>query len=1355
MERHVRVYGGRVLVCVVLLTGCVIDAEAAPTANNQSASAAQGDLRRALPGLSANSSGTGYKYTILSLPGHGTLEYRDAAGVWHAYAAGTPVTQENKGWQCYFTPTTGYAGTDSFTWKIADPAGAGSGIATYSLTVAANTAPVANNSSISTVQDPPYRVTASLSYTDPDSGQPFSFTLLSGPAHGKLEWYNQDTALYNNVVIGTPVCSPLKPYDASGWRYTPAAGYSGPDSFTWKMGDGIAQSGVATVSIAVIANNPPVACDQKAVVIRNDTNSFRAFFTDADSGQTWTASIVGQPAHGTVTASGYSFTYVSSGTYTGTDSFTWKVSDGIASSGTATCRLFVRNVADRSGLVVLIVVKDTLLPEISTEVNRLKADIQHDGYTAKIVTFNGTTAKGLWDLLKAEYDTAGQFMSGAILIGNLPFYVYPGGAAGEKQDWIFWNMQKYSVVMADQTDARHIWVSRFFARDQSGGEMMAGSEPALIKRALQANHDYRTGASRLPLTAWRYDAIGSYETTAPQYLDLFPEAKVPASVLDAYRRGGALLDEDSHGNTGATYYDGNVTEYTLHDGGVQLRFALCSSCYVGRFGGVVNNQIYTRGGGNIFSVAGTCVEVQNTFSLVGKMIPNPTPFRARLAAGETWGDTIATRWRDAANNLSDYSHSAAFHGDLSVKAKVAPANQMPVISSISVDKASGVAPLTATITAAASDPDGTIAKYEWFLRGFDYGRNEPDYAGTSGSLTHTYTLAHRYPVRVHVVDNYKAWAYATKDVAVAPDPAQPIRVNCGRNLTYFTPSADYTDAAGDVWMHDQYFASGTWGFDAGNEGYVNAAVANTADDAIYQRFRSAASFAYRVPVANGTYWLNLYFADMQSSAAGQRVMDVDAEGVAMLTGLDVFGQMGGKAAAVVPLCVSVADGELTFTVRKNSSCANDVFLNCFEILPYSGGNRPPVAQSKSVSTSRNIAVPVTLVATDADGDSMTYSVVSQPQHGTLSGIAPNLTYTPVNNYVGADSFGFRANDGKSDGNVAVVSIAVCGLAAQWKLDETGGVVVSDATGNGHSGTLSNGVAWTSGGKFDGAAQFAAANDAIMLSQVLPLAADWTISAWFTAPLPATASWHTLMRGSGSSGDHLVILDSNLNLGMYDNLTAGQFRSSGYNMGGLSTGWHHLAAVGSGATTKFYVDGALVGTSDRKGGTDVYCVGNYQGGGQRFADRLDDVRVYVGALTAQEIVALANGTAAVNPDINANGIPDNWEIQNFGSTNAVNGRPQDDWDGDGMCNLAEYVSGTSPTNPVSRLQCSVFGVQGGGCGLSFGTVTGRLYSVKCIDDLLATNWVVLTNNVPGTGGQVQISDPSRPGRRFYRVGVKMP
>jgi hypothetical protein len=88
------------------------------------------------------------------------------------------------------------------------------------------------------------------------------------------------------------------------------------------------------------------------------------------------------------------------------------------------------------------------------------------------------------------------------------------------------------------------------------------------------------------------------------------------------------------------------------------------------------------------------------------------------------------------------------------------------------------------------------------------------------------------------------------------------------------------------------------------------------------------------------------------------------------------------------------------------------------------GNFPPVAINQQVTTSKNIAKAITLTASDPNNDPLTYSIVTQPAHGTLTGTAPNLNYNPDTDYVGADSFTFKANDGIVDSNIATVSITV-------------------------------------------------------------------------------------------------------------------------------------------------------------------------------------------------------------------------------------------------------------------------------------------------------------------------------------------
>jgi hypothetical protein len=88
------------------------------------------------------------------------------------------------------------------------------------------------------------------------------------------------------------------------------------------------------------------------------------------------------------------------------------------------------------------------------------------------------------------------------------------------------------------------------------------------------------------------------------------------------------------------------------------------------------------------------------------------------------------------------------------------------------------------------------------------------------------------------------------------------------------------------------------------------------------------------------------------------------------------------------------------------------------------GNTPPVADDQSVDVEVNTAVPITLTASDADGDTLTYAISTAPTHGDLTGVPPAVTYTPDVDYEGLDSFTFLANDGTEDSAPATVSINV-------------------------------------------------------------------------------------------------------------------------------------------------------------------------------------------------------------------------------------------------------------------------------------------------------------------------------------------
>lgn len=89
-------------------------------------------------------------------------------------------------------------------------------------------------------------------------------------------------------------------------------------------------------------------------------------------------------------------------------------------------------------------------------------------------------------------------------------------------------------------------------------------------------------------------------------------------------------------------------------------------------------------------------------------------------------------------------------------------------------------------------------------------------------------------------------------------------------------------------------------------------------------------------------------------------------------------------------------------------------------------NPNPIAIQQSVTTDEDTSVGITLEGGDSGNDALTYSVVTGtgPDHGTLTGTSPNLTYNPDSNFVGSDSFEFQVNDGDGGTDTGTVNITV-------------------------------------------------------------------------------------------------------------------------------------------------------------------------------------------------------------------------------------------------------------------------------------------------------------------------------------------
>ncbi|MBA4388218.1 MAG: hypothetical protein C0404_09570, partial [Verrucomicrobia bacterium] len=256
---------------------------------------------------------TNHTFMILTQPSHGTVMSYGAR-----YPGNDIAADLNYRNVYYYTADGDFAGTDVFTWKCRDVDNY-SNIATCTVTVATNIAPVAFPSGPYTVNGETY---CAMSYSHVGTGQTLTFELVRPPLHGAVS------------------------ISGSSARYTPSErGYMGSDSFTWRCNDGVTNSNVATVTLTV-PTSPPAPLDQTVYVLTNVATILPAYY-GGGGGYTCTAVRLTSAKHGTVAVTnGTSFLYVPTPGYMGPDSFAWSLNYGLTSptsqSATVTCSIWVQ-----------------------------------------------------------------------------------------------------------------------------------------------------------------------------------------------------------------------------------------------------------------------------------------------------------------------------------------------------------------------------------------------------------------------------------------------------------------------------------------------------------------------------------------------------------------------------------------------------------------------------------------------------------------------------------------------------------------------------------------------------------------------------------------------------------------------------------------------------------------------------------------------------------------------------------------------------------------------------------------------------------------------------------------------------
>ena len=131
------------------------------------------------------------------------------------------------------------------------------------------------------------------------------------------------------------------------------------------------------------------------------------------------------------------------------------------------------------------------------------------------------------------------------------------------------------------------------------------------------------------------------------------------------------------------------------------------------------------------------------------------------------------------------------------------------------------------------------------------------------------------------------------------------------------------DVFGRYWLADRTYSAGNWGHVSGPLVWTTQrAIYGADDERVFQsqRYGNGGSFGYRFDVPNGTYEVELRFAEIYSriDAPGQRVFDVEIEGQTVLNDLDVVAQADGQFRALVrTFNALVGDERLNVTFARD------------------------------------------------------------------------------------------------------------------------------------------------------------------------------------------------------------------------------------------------------------------------------------------------------------------------------------------------------------------------------------------------------------------------------------------------------
>ena len=236
--------------------------------------------------------------------------------------------------------------------------------------------------------------------------------------------------------------------------------------------------------------------------------------------------------------------------------------------------------------------------------------------------------------------------------------------------------------------------------------------------------------------------------------------------------------------------------------------------------------------------------------------------------------------------------------------------------------------------------------------------------GTSAqqSPVYTYTVPGNYTVNM-TVTNACNTSTTSKQVTVLPFV---LRVNTGDGA--------YRDTQGNLWLADQQYTTGGWGYVAGNRNTYSTthSISNTADPTLYQTetWFDTTNGDYLFTVPNGAYVVTLKFAEIYDgiNPSNPRIFSLNIEGNRVLTNLYLYSNPGPYIAYDPEFTVIVTNGILDIQFIKGQENPK---ISAIQII----GITQPVTSypiTASAGSGGNITPPGTTTVTN--GSSQMYNI---------------------------------------------------------------------------------------------------------------------------------------------------------------------------------------------------------------------------------------------------------------------------------------------------------------------------------------------------------------------------------------------